>query len=261
MRTPILITVIVSLITMTLAASGSASGLYVWLFACAMLRDPTWKHLITLLFLWQTQTGAAFALAAALVAAGVVWHQTQANRRLEDERRDRRAFALRAILAPALSELSDYATRSATMLAEAFAKRPVSGTVISGRITFPAVPDGLVLHLTAFIEAAKPAHAKSFIVLVKRLQTQHARMLALQRQNTLSQTEVLLCLVGTAEIQARCSELLDYASCETEAPAAVITASGVSFAATTMSISIPQLQMLIDDRAKHGELGLPWPQN
>ena len=257
MRTPILIAVIVSLITVTLAAS----GLYVWLFACAMLRDPTWKHLITLLFLWQTQTGAAFALAAALVAAGVVWHQTQADRRLEEERRERRAFALRATLAPSLAELSDYATRSAKMLADAFTKRPVLGTVISGHITFPEVPDGLVSQLTAFIEAAKTDHAKPFIVLVKRLQIQYARMLRLQSQDTLPQTEVLLCLFGTAEIQARCIELLDYASCETEAPASVITASDVSFAAATMKISIPQLQQLIDSRAKDGELGLPWPQN
>lgn len=239
-----------------------ASALYIGLFLRSMSRYH-WAldHLIILLVLWQTQTGAAFALAAALIGAGVILHQTQDNRRKEEEQRERRAFALRATLAPSLSELSDYATRSAKTLADAFTQRPVPGTVISGHITFPEVPDGLVMQLTAFIEAAKTDHAKPFIVLVTRLQFQHSRMLKLQRQNILSQTEVLLCLVGTAEIQARCCELLDYARCETDAPPAVITASDVSFAVSTMKISIPQLQKQIDFYAKEGELGLPWPQN
>jgi hypothetical protein len=257
MRTPVLITVIVSLITLTSAAL----GLYVWLFASAMLRDPTWRHLITLLFLWQTQTGAAFAVAAAWIGAGVLWHQTQDNRRKDEEQRERRAFALRATLTPSLSELSDFATRSAKILEDAFSRRPVPGTVISGRITFPELPNGLVMQLTALIEAAKPDHAKPFIALVTRLQIEHARMLDLQRQSIFPQIEVLLCLVGAAEIQARCYELLDYARCETDAPPAVIAASDVSFALAAMKISIPQMQKLIDCRAKDGELGLPWPQN
>jgi hypothetical protein len=238
----------------SLFLASAFSALYIGLFLRSMSRYH-WAldHLIILLVLWQTQTGAAFALAAALIGAGVILHQTQDNRRKEEEQRERRAFALRATLAPSLSKLSDYATRSAKMLADAF--------TISGHITFPEVPDGLVMQLTAFIEAAKTDHAKPFIVLVTRLQFQHSRMLKLQRQSNLSQTEVLLCLVGTAEIQARCCELLDYARCETDAPPAVITASDVSFAVSTMKISIPQLQKQIDFYAKEGELGLPWPQN
>lgn len=77
---------------------------------------PTWKHLIELLYLWQAQTGAAFALAAAVLGAIVIPHQTGTTRRLEETRRTRRADTLRAVLPLILTELADYAANCAGFL-------------------------------------------------------------------------------------------------------------------------------------------------
>ena len=52
-----------------------------------MLRHWTLEHLIALLFLWQTQMGAAFAIAAALLGAGAILYQTETTQRLEEARR------------------------------------------------------------------------------------------------------------------------------------------------------------------------------
>ena len=69
--------------TLTLAAS----GLYIFLFLRSMHRHPTLEHLIVLLSLWQTQTGAAFAIAAALLGAVAILYQTETTQCLEEARR------------------------------------------------------------------------------------------------------------------------------------------------------------------------------
>lgn len=72
------------------------AGGYGWLFLRSWARhDWALDHLTTLLFLWQIQTGAAFALAVALIGSAVILDQTQAARRQEEERRhlDRKALA------------------------------------------------------------------------------------------------------------------------------------------------------------------------
>jgi hypothetical protein len=65
----------------------AASGLYIFLFLRSMHRHPTLEHLIVLLSLWQTQTGAAFAIAAALLGAVAILYQTETTQRLEEARR------------------------------------------------------------------------------------------------------------------------------------------------------------------------------
>jgi hypothetical protein len=65
----------------------AALVLYGCLFVRSMLRHWTLEHLIALLFLWQTQMGAAFAIAAALLGAGAILYQTETTQRLEEARR------------------------------------------------------------------------------------------------------------------------------------------------------------------------------
>ena len=65
----------------------AASGLYIFLFLRSMHRHPTLEHLIVLLSLRQTQTGAAFAIAAALLGAVAILYQTETTQRLEEARR------------------------------------------------------------------------------------------------------------------------------------------------------------------------------
>ena len=71
---------------------------YLGLFVRAVFRLPTLQHLITLLVMWQTLIGAAFALAAALIGASAIVQQTTATGRRAVERRQRRAIALRCCL-------------------------------------------------------------------------------------------------------------------------------------------------------------------
>jgi hypothetical protein len=114
----------------------AAFGVYVWLFVRSMNRHH-WalEHLIALLYLWQTQTGAAFALAAAGLGAIVILHQTGSTRRLEEMRRERRAAALRAMLPLDLMELITYAATCARM----FARYVVRGKTLAVEaiLTFP----------------------------------------------------------------------------------------------------------------------------
>jgi hypothetical protein len=287
MRTPILMTVIVSLITLTSAAL----GLYVWLFAYAMLRDPTWRHLITLLFLWQTQTGAAFALAAALIGAGVILHQTQANRRQEEEQRERRATALRAVLPLTLSELSDYAAVCASRLAQllelgrAGPEQPRGLLRESSEAAFrdrarslklPSIPTGLVGQLTELIEATKPAHIKPFVILIRRLQIQHARGRNIQKQAndkdgllplTIDlRTNLVGGVIDAAEVFVRCSELFPYARGETSAPPTAITSAQVKkalfFLMPGVLADVREIEQAIDarEKSKSGENGgVPLP--
>ena len=99
------------------------AGTYLWLFVQSMLHQPTREHLTTLLFLWQTQTGAAFALAAAFIGAVAVLHQTTATARRSDARRGRRATALRAVLPLMLSELIGYTEWCAKIMGRGAPKR------------------------------------------------------------------------------------------------------------------------------------------
>jgi hypothetical protein len=76
----------------------AALGLYGGLFFRSIVTHPTLGHLIALLFLWQTQTTGAFAIAAAVVGAAAILYQVETTSRLAEEERDRRAAALWAVL-------------------------------------------------------------------------------------------------------------------------------------------------------------------
>jgi hypothetical protein len=244
-----------------------ALAVYVLLLVRSMLRHPTLDHLIALLFLWQTQTGAAFAVAAAFIGAAVILHQTAATRQLEETRRMRRAAGLRAVLPLALSELCDYAARCAEISAGLLAQ-PNSSPVRALGLIIPSLPDGLVSALTDLIEASEPDHAKPLIALVRQVQIQHARMRDMQRRAG-SQTGSLLLranvvgrVIDSAEVYARCESLFAYARGEATAPAAPIKADDVKRALFPMPTGLAdtsELESEIDRYAKDGQNGSGWP--
>jgi hypothetical protein len=82
---------------------GAPLLLYAALFLRSMFRHG-WEldHLTVLLFVWQTQTSAAFALLAALVGAWVLYHQGEARWHRE------RATLVAALLAEVTSILRTY---------------------------------------------------------------------------------------------------------------------------------------------------------
>jgi hypothetical protein len=224
-------------------------GVYCWLFARSMSRTPTLGHLITLLSLWQTQTGAAFAIAAALIGATVILHQTDTTRRLEDTRRTRRAAALRAVLPLALMELSDYAARCAELHAELLAQpktRPIRAT----SLLFPPLPDGLVGQLIELIETIEQDHARPLIVLVRRLQIHQARTRDTQRRaasqlgNVLVWSNVVGRVIDAVEIYARCDKLFIYARGEAGIPAALISSDDVRRALLLLPGALPEMEEL-----------------
>ena len=217
---------------------------YVGLFTRSMLRQPTLPHLIVLLFLWQAQTGAAFALAAALIGAIAIMRQTGATERRAEERRERRATALRAALPLMLSELLDYSKRCADIFAEVLEPSVDPGLRPPGPgrpwdwptyehlpltpALLPSLPSGFVEQLTDLIEAIPPDHARPLVILVRRVQIQHARALNLQRrilspreEETVVQMNVHLCLIDAIEVRARCDRLFPYARGGMQAPPAV----------------------------------------
>jgi hypothetical protein len=210
---------------------------YVVLFVRSVIRQPTLPHLIALLFLWQTQTGAAFALAAALIGAIAILRQTGATKRREEGRRERRANALRAMLPLMLSELIDYAAHCADILAEVIELKPAPWRwPIDQQI--PPLPSGFVGQLTDLIEAIPLDYARPLVTLVKRAQIQHSRALDLQQRilsprqgEIVVRANLLLCLIDATEVRARCERLFPYARGEMSAPPAAVSADDVQRAA------------------------------
>ena len=211
-----------------------ALGVYGWLFACSMYWHPTRKHLIELLFLWQAQTGAMLAIAAAVLGAGAVVYQTEVTQRLEKTRRTRRTAALRAVLLPDFMDLSDYAKNCGTTLADALARHPKIQSIYDPGLQLPPLPDGLVSRLTELIEQADSDHAGPLIALVRRLQIQHARAREIQTRAANRHGKILLWtnltsgVIDAAEIQARCGKLFEYARGNATVPAAEIAPANVS---------------------------------
>ena len=244
----------VAVLTVTIVALAVYGGL----FTTAMLRQFTWEHLIALLFLWQTQTGAALAVAAALIGASAVVRQTAATDRRADERRERRASALRAVLPLMLAELSDYAARCAEIFGETLrnaderegvAKLPLGVTgpfrhpsppgaiqgsdwPIDHRI--PPLPSGLTEQLTDLIETIPPDHARPLVNLIKCVQVQHSRAETWQRdipsggkEKLVVRANLITSLIDACEVHARCDALYPYARGNSAQPPATISASAI----------------------------------
>jgi hypothetical protein len=256
---------------------------YVGLFVRSMVRLPTLTHLIALLFLWQTQTGAAFALVAALIGAIAIVRQTGATERRAEERRKRRATALRAVLPLMLSELTDYATRCADLFAEVLEnsganfplhwprQRPAPGTPLwpppplPPPVMLPPLPSEFVGQLTDLIEAITPDHAQPLVTLVKRVQIQHSRALDLQRRilgpregEIVVRTNTLARLIDAIEVHARCVRLFPYARGEVPAPPAVVSADDVQRSAF-LAVRAPVLDEVAVEIDRYAATEISWP--
>jgi len=218
--------------------------------------------------LWQTQTGAAFAIAAALIGAAVVLDQTATTRGLEEMRRARRATALRAVLPLVLTELTDYAACCAAINARLLAQLS-SSAITDPDLEFPALPAKMADRLTDLIEASELNHARPLIVLSKRVQIHHARMRDTRRRATskdgsiLVRANVVHRVIDSAEIYARCDKLFLYARGGAVGPAAAITPNDVKRALRLIITGLPDAEELnneIDRFALNGENEMPWPE-
>lgn len=247
---------------------GALAG-YTWLFVRSMQRAGwTLTHLIDLLILWQAQTGVAFAIAAAFIGAAAVLYQTAAARQVEDDKRKRRAEALRATLPMPLSELADYATGCAESYAQLLG-HPPDLPIIAPGLQFPSLPVGLSDRFTEMIEASEATHVRPLVLLIRQVQIHHARM-----QDTRARAEgrhgailvrqnVITYIVDAAEIYARCDGLFLYARGEPNKAATRIHADDVRRALFLMLSRLSDTDDITEEinrRVAHEEDGRQWPE-
>jgi hypothetical protein len=209
----------------------------------ALYKDPTLTHLIIMLWLWQTQTGAAFAVAAAIIGAAVVLHQTDSTRRMAEERRERRDEALRGVFALALSELSDYARACGQVLSNILEDQSRRPTLSMGGITgvppplvwpagwqVPQLPDGLAQRLIELIEVnGSERSRKALIALAERTQVQHARIRSTSQHIQIgtpivTRPHMIDLLLNAAELHASCDKLFPFARGQNAEASALISA-------------------------------------
>jgi hypothetical protein len=209
-RLPISFVVICVLVLTVLALLG-----YFGLFVHSLLQHWTFQHLTALLWHWQTQTGAAFALVAALVGAWAVMQQTKATERQAEERRNRRAEALRTTLPVVLTELMDYAIRCAELYA-----RTLASAVWPEGERLPPLPSGFVDRLSELIEQANPAFAEALTTLIRVVQIQCTGSSVLPNslrirpevmRDEVLRSNVVFGMINTAEVLAWCVKLTPFA--------------------------------------------------
>jgi hypothetical protein len=88
-------------------------GTHAALFLVAIARAHSYRHFTALLLRWQSLTAGIIALGAAIIAALVVYYQTQNTTRLENERKNGESSARQAIVIFALPQLLSYARECA----------------------------------------------------------------------------------------------------------------------------------------------------
>jgi hypothetical protein len=96
-------------------------------YVCLFLRSWSqhgWalEHLTTLLFLWQTQTGAAFALVAALIGAAAIWQQTQAQLAAAADKDRLQSYGIALGVYPGLLDVEEAHKRAAKSINEEWPK-------------------------------------------------------------------------------------------------------------------------------------------
>lgn len=241
---------------------------YATLFLRSMRRNPTMEHLTALLYEWQTQTGAAFALCAALASVLVIADQTRSIRQHEEQRREReekqherKVEALRALLPFTLLELFDYAKQSAHATA-ALLVEDQHGCIVHKGKPCPQLPGGLADQMTRPIQEIGSDYARPLIIVVTQLQIHHSRLQETMRPSDptwpLTRHNVLGRIVDSAEICARIGAIFPYARGETQEPPPPISADHVKNILIIMSMEPrydSDLHSEIDRRTNSGA----WP--
>ncbi|MGY4395285.1 hypothetical protein ACVWZA_000446 [Sphingomonas sp. UYAg733] len=175
---------------------------------------------------WQTLIAGILAILAALLGAGLVYHQTRQTRAIEEDRLQRRNAAARSTLPLVLSSIMNYARQVAAGMRQLYLSS-VGNHIDRDQLLawdIPTVPQGETAALATVIEAAANDTADVIADLLGHLQVQSGRIREMQanaaagtpgRRNILK-TALEEYLLDVADLHARCELLLDYARREAE---------------------------------------------
>lgn len=169
---------------------------------------------------WQTLVGAGIALLAAVIA---VWNTTrslQDARELEQNRRVRKHAAVRALLPLALSQVLDYANRSAWSLnglITSCQNNVLPAMTASARVVQP-IPKETLNGLAEFIEYSDTIDVRVIKSTVALIQIHDARVRELVEANSnpaggriVRQEEIERGIVNAASIYAGAASVFEYA--------------------------------------------------
>jgi hypothetical protein len=186
--------------------------LTVWLGIFGPLQDGFWNGLQK----WQTLVGATVALIAAGFA---IWNTTRSlrqNKQFEEQRRTRKHAALRAVLPLALSQVSEYAERSAHALDD-LASRCSGGALprmaASGDLVQP-LPSDTLKTLTDFIEYSDNLDVAVIESTIAWIQIHDARLRSLVKRNRTQRViraELEARIIDAASIAAGAGTVYEYA--------------------------------------------------
>jgi hypothetical protein len=169
---------------------------------------------------WQALIGAGVALLAAALAFFNTTRSLDHAAKLEDRRRSRKHAAVRAMLPLALSQILDYADRSAHRLNELVA---ICQNDILLPMTAPEnhpqnIPTETLRVLAEFIEYSDIADVSGIEATVALIQIHDARIRALVARNRdpsgtwiIRQEEIEARIVNAASIYAGAASVFDYA--------------------------------------------------
>ena len=242
---------------------------YLALFFRSMIRTPSVRHFVVLLYLWQTQVAGLFAIVAALIGAAVVLRQISEIHLSEERKMAARARALRAVLVLSLMELYDYSTECLQILADLQQRAwPLPIKFLDpNSVTFPPLPTDLINRLTDLIENTGAEHARPFVMLMQCLQTHHGRIRDIQRRAKESPLinvelhEIEIRLIDAAELRARCDRLLIYARQDTSTAPDAVSAEDVKNSLVLFHRQIQDISELKKQIDRKAAFDSSWPKN
>lgn len=169
------------------------------------------------LYRWQTLIGAFVALIAAGIGAWFINKQIATARRIEEEKRQLRQTAIRAVLPLSLSELCDYAMRSSARLKELH--EACNDQILDQHSdvdrSFPQLPKEVSSIFRDFIECSTAPQARPLIDILSMIQVQSSRFRSIEAHHDeaelLTQHYIEALIIENAELYARSAAVFEFA--------------------------------------------------
>jgi hypothetical protein len=218
---------------------------------------------------WVRQWQPLLAAAVALFAAGVAFHNTTRSLRhtaeQETNRRKRKHAALRAVLPLALSQVADYAERSARALSQLAVQ--CEGQPFE-RLPRMAVPESLIQPLPAdtlktladFIEYSETVNVVVLEDTVAWIQIHDARVRYMVEANRdqsgtrlVTRYEIMASVIDAAMIYAGAGAIMQYSRRQQECLPRIVLWAQVTTALISMGVWNDQYDALVRRREERAE--------